>query len=184
MFVHVDEWSKPLELQMAPEPEARFAALVQRQSRFVFRVAYAVLRNAEDAEEVVQDTFFKLFRSGAWKDMRDERAFLASAVWRIAVDRRRSREPQATEPLESQSLAPSPERTVMDAERERVTHQLIDSLPEKLRRPLLLFSTVEMTTLEISALLDLPEGTVRRQLNEARTLLKEKLVRWEARKHA
>jgi RNA polymerase sigma-70 factor (ECF subfamily) len=184
MFVHVDEWSKPLEREMAIEPEVQFAALVQRQSRFVFRVAYTVLRNAEDAEEAVQDTFFKLFRSGAWKDIRDERAFLASAVWRIAVDRRQSRKQQTIEPIEIQSLAPSPERTIMEAERERVIHQLIDSLPDKLRRPLLLFSTVEMTTVEIAALLDLPEGTVRRQVNEARTLLKEKLARWEARKHA
>jgi len=42
----------------------RFAELVARQSRFVFRVAWAVLRNAQDAEDVVQETFLKLCRSG------------------------------------------------------------------------------------------------------------------------
>lgn len=37
--------------------EARFAALVNRQSRFVFRIAYSLLRNSHDAEDVVQETF-------------------------------------------------------------------------------------------------------------------------------
>ncbi len=50
--------------------EVRFADLVTRQSRFVFRVAYAVLRNPQDAEDVVQDTFFKpilaVFRMVPW----------------------------------------------------------------------------------------------------------------------
>ena len=60
--------------------------LVQRQSRFVFRIAYAMLRNVQDAEDVVQEVFLKLFRSGAWEEMRDERAFLARTAWRMAVD--------------------------------------------------------------------------------------------------
>jgi RNA polymerase sigma-70 factor (ECF subfamily) len=67
--------------------EERFRDLVQRQSRFVFRIAYAMLRNVQDAEDVVQEVFLKLFRNGAWEDMRDERAFLARTAWRIAVDR-------------------------------------------------------------------------------------------------
>ena len=47
--------------------EARFTALVKRQSRFVLQVAYSVLRNMHDAEEVVQETFLKLYRTGAWE---------------------------------------------------------------------------------------------------------------------
>ena len=46
--------------------EAEFTALVQRQSRFVFRGAYAVLLNAVDAEDVVQETFLKLYRNRGW----------------------------------------------------------------------------------------------------------------------
>src|SRR6478609_1197139 len=68
--------------------QERFAALVTRQSRFVFRIAYALLRNTHDAEDAVQETFLKLYRSGAWEEMRDERAFLARTAWRVAVDRR------------------------------------------------------------------------------------------------
>ena len=57
------------ELTALATRDENFAALVARQSRFVFRVAYSVLRNAQDAEDVVQDTFFKLHRSGAWRQM-------------------------------------------------------------------------------------------------------------------
>ena len=52
--------------------EARFAAFVERQSRFVFRVAYALLRNSYDSEDVVQETFLKIYRSGAWDRIKDE----------------------------------------------------------------------------------------------------------------
>jgi RNA polymerase sigma-70 factor (ECF subfamily) len=42
--------------------DERFAALVQRHSRFVFRVAYSVVRNLHDAEDAVQETFLKVYR--------------------------------------------------------------------------------------------------------------------------
>src|ERR1022692_4071072 len=80
--------------------EARFAGLVERQSRFVFRVAYSLLRNSHDAEDAVQETFLKLYRTGAWEAIENERAFLARAAWRIAVDKlRRGR--RATIPLDA-----------------------------------------------------------------------------------
>src|ERR1022692_3506133 len=69
--------------------EARFAGLVERQSRFVFRVAYSLLRNSHDAEDAVQETFLKLYRTGAWEAIENERGFLARAAWRIAVDKLR-----------------------------------------------------------------------------------------------
>ena len=55
------------------ERQARFTALVERESRFVFRVAYAVLRNPADAEDVVQGTFLKLYRSNSWETMANEK---------------------------------------------------------------------------------------------------------------
>ena len=88
--------------------EARFAALVERQSGFVYRVAYAVVRNPQDAEDVVQDTFLKLYRAGAWEEMRDEKAFLARTAWRVAVDRlaKTRSEPLHTDVHASSSRSP------------------------------------------------------------------------------
>lgn len=62
---------------MTSDEDANFTALVQRQSRFVFRVAYAVLLNSHDAEDAVQETFLKLFRNRGWQHVDNERAFLA-----------------------------------------------------------------------------------------------------------
>src|SRR3982750_1180116 len=86
------ELSQSVPLQEPAIGEARdcedgFAALVMRQSRFVFGVAYSILRNPHDAEDVVQEVFLKLYRGGAWRNIVDERAFLARAAWRMAVDR-------------------------------------------------------------------------------------------------
>jgi RNA polymerase sigma-70 factor (ECF subfamily) len=79
--------------------DAQFVALVNRQSAFIFRIAYAILRNPQDAEDVVQETFLKLYRGQTWRDIRDERPFLARVAWRIAVSRvkRRREDPPDVE---------------------------------------------------------------------------------------
>jgi RNA polymerase sigma-70 factor (ECF subfamily) len=179
------EWANLLGQEAARESEAAFALLVERQSRFVFHIAYAVLRNAEDAEDVVQDTFLKLFRTRAWKQMRDERRFLARMAWRMAVGKKPAkRSVLKHESPELVSEESGPEGAYIAAERRRTIHRLIDALPEKLRRPLALSSIQEMTTPEIAAVMDVPEGTVRRLLMEARALVKEKMSRMEGYNHA
>ena len=69
---------------------ASFESLVRQYSRFVFKVAYGVLRNAHDAEDVVQEVFLRVHRSSA-KNVADMRAWLASVAFRLAVDRFASR---------------------------------------------------------------------------------------------
>ncbi len=179
------EWDSLLERETTREPETRFALLVERQSHFVFRIAYAVLRNVEDAEDVVQDTFFKLFRTGAWKHIEDEKAFLARMAWRIAIGKRPVRRfSPGRELTEITNTETSPEKSAIETQRSRTIHRLIDALPEKLRRPLALSSVEEMTTHEIAAVMGLPEGTVRRLLAEARALLKQKMARMKGSRHA
>ena len=78
------------------------------------------------------------------------------------------------------SAESSPERAAILTERSRTIHRLIDSLPERSRRPLALSSIEEMTTAEVAAVMGLPEGTVRRLLVEARALVKTKLSRLES----
>jgi RNA polymerase sigma-70 factor (ECF subfamily) len=73
---------------LATGPDAEFTALVQRQSRFVFRVAYAILLNSHDADDAVQETFLKLYRNRGWQHVDNERAFLARVAWRVAIDLR------------------------------------------------------------------------------------------------
>lgn len=170
------EWERLLSPELSAADEKQFSLLVERRSRFAFRIAYAILRNVADAEDVVQDTFLKLFRNGAWRSVQDEKAFLACAVWRMAVDRRRK--PNIEDDAARASLnQDSPELAVIEADRKRTAYALIDALPEKLRQPLVLFATEELGTREIAAVLSIPEGTVRRRIMRARGILKEKLER-------
>jgi RNA polymerase sigma-70 factor, ECF subfamily len=159
--------------------DEEFALLVHRQSRFVFRIAYAMLRNSHDAEDVVQEIFLSLFRSGAWRQMNDERAFLARAAWRQAIDRLRANpkrnEDNADVLRELVTHEADPEQTLLQADSQSIVHRLIDALPEDLRQPIALSSIQELNSREIAAILGIPEGTVRTRLMRARQMLKQKL---------
>jgi len=75
--------------EAAATRDDRFTALVRTQARFVFRVAYSILRNVQDADDTVQETFFKLYHSSAWERIADEKAFLARTAWRLPSKPRR-----------------------------------------------------------------------------------------------
>ncbi len=157
--------------------DEEFEALVRRQSRFVFRVVYAILRNSHDAEDAVQETFLKLYRNHSWKGIDNERAFLARAAWRMAIDRLPKSQAAHAEPeTEPASTAPGPEQRAIAASQHASIHRMIDALPEELRRPLALSAIDELNSREIAVILDMPEGTVRTRLMRARRLLKQKLT--------
>src|SRR5271167_3680918 len=145
------------EAEAGSEVPATFAELVERNSRFAYRVAYVVLRKCEDAEDVVQETFLKLYRTGSWKTIRDERPFLARAVWRMAVERlpRRTAVPLDVETV---SLSRSPEAAAVHSNWTEVVHQLMARLPEELRRPLALSALEELNSREIAEVMGIPEG--------------------------
>ena len=156
--------------------ELRFAELVERQSRFLFRVAYAVVRNAHDAEDVVQETFLKLYRTRAWERMQNERPFLARTAWRIALTKRAVRSTSELDPTMPARNASSPEETAIVADWNSTVHRLIDALPESLRRPLALSAVEELTSREIADIMGIEEGTVRTRILRARQILLEKLA--------
>jgi RNA polymerase sigma-70 factor (ECF subfamily) len=164
--------------------EDHFAALVQRQSRFVFRVAYAVLRNSHDAEDVAQEVFLKLYRSGGWNKITDERAYLARVAWRVSVDRR-TKSHKKGKPMSEDCASPAetPEEAAVQANWSAMVHMLMDALPEDLRLPLALSSADELTSREIAAILGIPEGTVRSRMMKAREILRQKLARLMGEKH-
>ena len=166
---------------MTSDEEAEFTALVKRQSRFLFRVVYAVLLNSQDAEDAIQETFLKLYSNSGWRDVENERAYLARVAWRVAVDRRRAAhlalqsggESNALE--DAPSLQPGPEQTALATDQHSLVHSLIDALPEELRGPLVLGAFEDLNSREIAAILNTPEGTVRTRQQRARQILRQKL---------
>jgi len=155
--------------------EAEFARIVDEHARFLYRVAHSVLRHTEDAEDAVQDALLKLYRGESWREMREERAFLARVVWRAALDRRDKRlvnfESDGEE-LRLPDLRPTPDRIAEAGNERALLHELIDELPTELRETLLLSAIEELNSREVGEVMGVPEGTVRTRLMRARSELK------------
>ena len=153
-----------------------FAALVERQARRMFRVAYSLLRNVPDAEDAVQEAFLKLYRGDGWRRMEDEKAFLARTVWRVALDRvsRSSGRMEDVAEMEIAAGGETPEESSVREGESVALRRLIDGLPEELRHPLVLSAIEEMTSREIAVVMGIPEGTVRTRVMRARAELRKR----------
>src|SRR5262245_48994669 len=78
------------------ELDAGFERLLVESSALAFRVAYGVLRQREDAEDVAQEAFIKAHRNfGRLRDRTRFRAWLVRLTWRLAIDRQRMNRRQA-----------------------------------------------------------------------------------------
>lgn len=155
--------------------------LVREHARFVFQVAYSVLRHAHDAEDVVQETFLRVMKhERELATVRDPRAWLARIAWRIAVDRRRSDRASTENPAaviaELRATGLHAEEILLRDEALRLLAALVAALPGDLRAALQLSTVQEMSAAEIGAVLGIPEASVRTRLFRARQMLKEKFV--------
>ena len=161
--------------------DERFEEMVARQSRFMFQVAFGLLRNRQDAEDAVQEAFLKLYRGEAWLRMENEKGFLARTVWRVALDHLPKTGERTTDIAEMQLPATgeggaSPEQNAVDEDERTILRRLIDGLPEELRQPLVLSSVEEMTSREVAEVMGIPEGTVRTRVMRGRTELRRRFV--------
>jgi RNA polymerase sigma-70 factor (ECF subfamily) len=179
----VDQASGTASEDLAREFESRLV----ESSTLAVRVAYSVLRNREDAEDVAQEAFAKAYRSFSQLRDRDRfRAWLVRMTWRMALDRRRSDRRRITREDHARMDATAANHTSADLQisleaRERAEHlwRAIDALAEKLRIVIVLAGIHGHDVKEVSALLELPEGTVKSRLFAARQHLKEALA-WMA----
>ncbi len=154
-----------------------FEARLADSSRLAFRVAYSVLRQREDAEDVAQEAFVRAH--GRFRQLRDRekfRAWLVRMTWRMALDRQRADRRRATREL---AAAPGPEPAPRDSavasERAERLWAAIEALPDKLRLTIVLAGIEGHDVREVAALLRLPEGTVKSRLFLARKRLKDEL---------
>jgi len=161
--------------------DEQFEEMVARQARFLFQVAFGLLRNRQDAEDAVQEAFLKLYRGEAWLRIENEKGFLARTVWRVALDHLPKPAERMTDVAEMQLAATgeggaSPEQNVVDEDERALLRRLIDGLPEELRQPLVLSSVEEMTSREVAEAMGIPEGTVRTRVMRARTELRRRFL--------
>jgi RNA polymerase sigma-70 factor (ECF subfamily) len=162
-------------------------SLVREHARLVFRIAYSVIRNHADAEDVVQEVFLRVAKHGA-KGIVDPKAWISRIAWRASVDRYRNLRRSEQEEFDERAHV-STFRTVT-AEGECISREtlsqldrMIAVLPSKERDALLLTSVQELTSAEAAAVLGTTETSVRARVFRARQRLAERLEKLTGASH-
>lgn len=173
--------------RVAARDEAAFDLLVARYQERAYRLAWSILRNADDARDVSQEAFIRLYQSaGSFGG----RAKFSTWFYRILVNacldhRRKSRgwrlwvrdeaDPDSGESLLDRQPAPAVD-PVDALGRERTLSRLwaaVDRLAPQQRAAVILQVQEELPTAEIAAVLKCSEATVRVHLHRALQTLRK-----------
>jgi RNA polymerase sigma-70 factor (ECF subfamily) len=158
--------------------EREFEARLRESSALAVRVAFSVLRQRQDAEDVAQEAFARAFpRFGSLRDPAVFRGWIVRTTWRLALDRWRADRRRAAREEAAASEVPAADAEAQAAASRRAERlwQCIDALPDKLRITIVLSAIEGHGVKEVGALLGIPEGTVKSRLHLARKALAEKL---------
>ncbi len=157
--------------------QAAFRRLVEEHHQRIYRVAYAVVPDAEDAAEITQETFIK-----AWHALPGFRGEAAFATWltRLALNTARDHLRRGRARRERDAAYPAVTTASDPAEpfanRDELARAL-DLLTPQAREVVALRYGHELSLAEIAAVLACPEGTVKSRLNGALTRLRAILRR-------
>ena len=169
-----------------------FRSLVIEFHPLAYSLAYKVLDNRADAEEVVQDAFVKVHDAlGRFRGDSSLKTWILRIVMRLSLNRRRDRSRSAWHRLglhrqgdedldEVSAIAAAdprdPEAECISDETRRLVLGLLDELPATLREALVLNSLEELSYDEIARVLQVPLGTVSSRIHSAREKLSRKLA--------
>jgi RNA polymerase sigma factor (sigma-70 family) len=160
------------------------APLMERHYRRLYRIALGYVRNADDALDVLQETFVKAFQNAhRWDGSAEVGRWLTRIAVNQSIDRyRRERRRRATyEPLgEGDHVAPatgepSPERRLAGSEVAGRIDAALKGIPPRQRAVFVLRHYEEMSLEEISVTLGMRLGTVKSSLHRAIHGLRERL---------
>lgn len=159
-----------------------FARLVRRHQGVGHRVAYLIVRDEREAEDVVQEAFVKAHRAlGGFREGASFRTWFLTIVGNEARNRARSAGRRAGLAVRvagdrrSEDAAPSSEAVVLDTESKEELIAAIASLREADRLVISYRYLMEMSEAETAAALDCPPGTVKSRLFRALARLRDAL---------
>jgi RNA polymerase sigma-70 factor, ECF subfamily len=154
--------------------------IVKQHWRKVFNVAYKFVGKHDEAEDLAQDIFLKIFKSLNTFDRRANfQTWLISVSRNLCIDHYRSvrkeretidRDVDANE-LTPASREPGPVAALEQRDRVSLLRQALATLPETLRTAVVLRDLQELSYQEIADRLHLAEGTVKSRINRGRTEL-------------
>jgi RNA polymerase sigma-70 factor, ECF subfamily len=168
---------------------AEFARMVETYYGVIYRLAFRMLNNPQDAEDILQETFIKAYR---YIDGFDGRAKVSTWLYRIATNEAlmflRRRQPHLVsieepfendegegEPLHIVDWCCIPEDELMSSEGRAHLDEAVNKLPYTLRIVFVLREIEGLSTKETAEVLELSETAVKTRLSRARLRLREEL---------
>lgn len=163
---------------------ALYEIIMRRYNQRLYRVVRAILRDDNEAEDVIQDAYVRAYQSLA---QFESRSSFSTWLVRIAVHealsrlRRRNRfavfeEEEETGELHAASSGPDPEEALSQSELRRVLEDSILQLPARYRTVVMLRDIEEMSTAETAAALGISEQNVKVRLHRAHALARKMLL--------
>ncbi len=166
--------------------QAAWERIVRLHWRRVFNVAYKFVGKHDEAEDLTQDIFIKIFKSlGTFDRRANFQTWLVSVSRNLCIDHYRSvrKERQTIDrDVDANELAPAtaePGPIAALEQRDRITllREALASLPDTLRTAVVMRDIQELTYQEIAERLKLPEGTVKSRINRGRNELARQIRR-------
>jgi RNA polymerase sigma-70 factor (ECF subfamily) len=171
---------------LSPEPcaaAAPFERYVLPEIDVLYRVALSLTRNAADAEDVVQETLLRAYRSIDRFDGRHPRAWLLTILRNANINRARRRRPglftdpeEGARALESAAPGPSAEDEATAEVFDGAVASALAELPARFLQVVELVDLDGLSYQEAAEVLDVPIGTVMSRLHRARRRLREQLA--------
>lgn len=170
------------------DDERAFGELVTRYESKVYSLAMKMLRNPEDAEDVLQDTFLRAYRG--IKSFKGNSTF-STWIYRITANSalmrlRKKQLPQVSiedsderdAPISIADWAPGPVEQLLNQEMQKVMDEAIDALPAEFRQVFILRDVEEMSNAEVAEILDLSVAAVKSRLHRARLKVRNRLAQY------
>ncbi len=160
--------------------EAAWQTIVRTHRRKVFNIAYKFVGNVDEAEDLSQEVFIKVFRSlGTFDRRANFQTWLYSVTRNLCIDHyralRKEREAMNRD-LDIDVLAPAshdrnPHQLLESQDQAALLRRALDRLPEAMRTAVVLRDLQELSYEDIARTLDLPDGTVKSRISRGRAEL-------------
>jgi RNA polymerase sigma-70 factor, ECF subfamily len=170
------------------DDERAFGELVTRYESKVYSLAMKMLRNPEDAEDVLQETFLRAYRG--IKSFKGNSTF-STWIYRITANSalmrlRKKQLPQVSiedsdereTPISIVDWAPGPVEQLLNQEMQRVMDEAIETLPPEFRQVFILRDVEELSNADVAEILDLSVAAVKSRLHRARLKVRNRLAHY------
>ena len=158
--------------------EERFESEALPHLRSLYRTAYRMTRNADDAQDLVQETMLRAFRAfDTYTPGTNIRAWLYTILYRVRTDafRKAGRSPRTVELVDEGPAVPPPQEAALAGGQEELERAL-EALPEPFHTAVVLRDLEEMSYDEIAQVLRVPIGTVMSRIHRGRAQLRAALT--------